>query len=209
MELRIMNILAAVTRACAAGAIGVCVTGCQSTPTPPPPKIETSTNSHVQPGVPGGVITETRTLTANVTAVDKDKRLVTVALPGGDHSTFQCGPGAVNFDQIQVNDQVKVEVTDVLSVYLAGQTPPPNSAVTTVSLAPQGASPGGVVSATSQVTATVTDIDLGNHRAMLRFPDGTTLNVRVRDDVDLAQRKVGEQVVIRKTEKLALSVAKP
>jgi hypothetical protein len=59
------------------------------------------------------------------------------------------------------------------------------------------------------VTATVTAIDLQSHKATLRFPDGSTRTVAVRRDVDLTKRHVGEEVVIRITEMLALDVQKP
>jgi hypothetical protein len=65
------------------------------------------------------------------------------------------------------------------------------------------------VADTVQVTATVTAIDLKAHKATLQFTDGTTRTIAVRKDVDLTQRKVGEQVVIRSTEALAISVEKP
>jgi hypothetical protein len=52
-------------------------------------------------------------------------------------------------------------------------------------------------------------IDLGHHKATLTFADGTTKTVAVRHDVDLTKRKVGEKVVIRKTQAMALSVEKP
>ena len=62
---------------------------------------------------------------------------------------------------------------------------------------------------TVQVTAKVTAIDLDHHKATLQFQDGTTRTVAVRQDVDLSQRQVGEEVVIRTTEVLAVSVEKP
>ena len=87
--------------------------------------------------------------------------------------------------------------------------PPSDGGATLVALAPQGAKPGGMMANTVQVTAKVTAIDLQHHRATLQLPDGTTHTVAVRPDVDLTQRKVGEEVVIRCTEALALSVEKP
>jgi hypothetical protein len=60
-----------------------------------------------------------------------------------------------------------------------------------------------------QVTAKVVAIDRWNHKASLQFPDGTTRTVAVRPDVDLARRHVGEEVVIRISEMLAISVEKP
>jgi hypothetical protein len=66
-----------------------------------------------------------------------------------------------------------------------------------------------VVAQTVQVTAKVAEIDLKNHRATLEFPDGSKKTFAVRPDVDLTQRAIGEEVVIRATESVAISVEKP
>ncbi len=153
---------------------------------------------------------ETHTLTANVTDLDADTRKVTLVNSDGDKTTVKCGPEVINFDQIRVGDQLKVRVTEQLVAYLAdaGASWGDGSA-TTVDLAPEGAKPGGIIADTVQVTAKVVAIDLNHHKATLQFPDGTTRTVAVRPDVDLRQRRVGEEVVIRVTEMLALSVEKP
>jgi Cu/Ag efflux protein CusF len=78
-----------------------------------------------------------------------------------------------------------------------------------VALAPKGASPAGLVAETTQSTATVTAIDPAKRTATLRFEDGTTKTFPVRSDVDLSKRKVGEKVVFRATEMLAIKVEKP
>jgi hypothetical protein len=78
-----------------------------------------------------------------------------------------------------------------------------------VALAPKGAKPGGLMANTVQVIAKVTAIDLKHHKATLLFPDGTTKTVAVRKDVDLTKREVGEEVVIRCTEAVAIVVEKP
>ena len=62
---------------------------------------------------------------------------------------------------------------------------------------------------TQQYTATVKALNLKRREASLLFPDGSTRTFAVRKDVDLTQRKVGEQVVIRVTVAVALSVEKP
>jgi hypothetical protein len=66
-----------------------------------------------------------------------------------------------------------------------------------------------VVAGTVQVTARVSAINLRSHTATLLFPDGQTRTIAVRPDVDLTQRHVGEEVVIRYTEAVAISVEKP
>ena len=63
--------------------------------------------------------------------------------------------------------------------------------------------------AATQVTGTVTAIDQEQRTATLQFKDGSTKTLPVRDDIDLTLRKVGDRVVFRLTEKLAISVEKP
>ena len=174
------------------------------------PQLEAATTTVYQEGVPGGIIVETYRNTATVTAIDAAKRKVTLVTPDGRMETFKAGPEVVNFDQIRIGDQVKATLTEQLVVYMAKDNP---SAVegegALVALAPKGDRPGRLTAATIQVIAKVTAIDLKHHKATLKLPDGTTKTVAVRKDVDLTQRKVGEEVVIRATEALAISVEKP
>jgi Cu/Ag efflux protein CusF len=184
------------------------LTSCSSTSSTP--TVETTTAASTQQGVPGGVVVETHKMTATVTGIDAANRKVTLVTPGGEKTTVKCGPEVINFDQIRVGDQLKVKVTEELAIYMAAEgAPPSDGAATVVALAPKGAKPGGIVANTVQITAKVTAIDLKHHKATLQFPDGTTRTVAVRKDVDLTKRQVGEEVVIRSTEALAISVEKP
>jgi hypothetical protein len=180
-------------------------TSCSSTP-----KIEPTTTAVYQQGVPGGIIVETYKNTATVTAIDAANRKVTLVTPDGRKETFKAGPEVVNFDQIRIGDQVKATLTEQLAVYMAKDNPPASEGeAALVALAPKGAKPGSLMANTVQVIAKVTAIDLKHHKATLKLPDGTTKTVAVRKDVDLTQRQVGEEVVIRCTEAIAIAVEKP
>jgi hypothetical protein len=171
---------------------------------------ESTSSATYQKGVPGRVVVDTYTLNAKVTAVDTAERKVTLASSDGKQTTVKCGPEIVNFDQIHVGDQVKVRATSELAVAMAdASTPSSISGAALVALAPKGGQPGGVMAETQQYTATVTEIGLKRHEATLRFPDGTTKKFAVRKDVDLSQRKVGEQVAVSVTMAMAVSVEKP
>jgi hypothetical protein len=188
-------------------AVMLALTSCSSTSTD---QGQGATVVATQPGVPGGVMVNTYEITATVTAIDAASRKLTLATPDGKKTEFKAGPDVVNFPQIQVGDQVKATVAEQVAVYLATDAPPPtDGAAAMVALAPVGAKPGALMASTVQVTATVTDINLKDHKATLQFPDGSTKTFKVRPDVDLTKRKVGEQVVIRYTEALAISVEKP
>lgn len=192
----------------AASAVFLTLISCASVTAPSP--AESSSASAYKEGVPGGVVVNTYEVKARVTAIDKVNRKATLLGPDGKKFTVKVGPEAVNFDQVGVGDLVNVTVTDELVVYLdeKGASPGDGSAAV-VALAPKGAQPGGMVAETTQITGTVTAIDLKKRTATLRFEDGSTKTFPVRRDVDLGKRKVGEQVVFRVTEMIAISVEKP
>ncbi len=191
--------------ACAVSAGAWTFTSCSSTP-----KGEATTAAAYQEGVPGGVLVDTFKTTATVTGIETANRKVTLVSPEGKKTTYTAGPEVINFDQIRVGDQLKVTVAEQLVVYLADKgAPPATGAADLVALAPKGAKPGGLMVSTTQITAKVKAIDLKKHKATLEFPDGATKTFPVRKDVDLTQRKVGEEVVIRTTDALAISVEKP
>ncbi len=178
---------------------------CSSTPSG-----ERTTVTTAEQGVPGGVMVDTYKTTATVTGIDATKRVITLVSPEGKKTDYKAGPEVINFDQIHVGDQLKITATEELVVYLAGAGVRPSiGGGSLVTLAPKGAKPGGFMAETVQVTAQVKAIDLKKHKATLQFPDGTTHTVAVRKDVDLTKRQVGEQVVIRSTGSIALSVEKP
>ena len=186
----------------------ITLTSCSSTSTSPPPQATTS--AAYQEGVPGGVFVNTLDVSAKVTAIDQAKRKVTLQGADGKKLTVKVGPAAVNFDQIKVGDMVNATVTEQLVVYLEDESKSQRDAsATLVALAPKGAQPGGLVAEATQVTGTVTAIDTRNRTATLHFEDGSTRTFPVRSDVDLSKRTVGERVVFRITEMVALSVEKP
>jgi Cu/Ag efflux protein CusF len=72
-----------------------------------------------------------------------------------------------------------------------------------------GAKPGVLMANTVEVTAKVEAIDLEHRKATLRFPDGKSKTFKVRKDVDMTKAKLGDEVVFRTTEALAITVEKP
>jgi hypothetical protein len=172
---------------------------------------ETTSAALTEKGVPGGAVVQTYELTAAVAAIDKEKRKVTLVDQSGIKSTVKCGPEVINFDQIQVGDQVKVTATERLVVFVAkkGEAPPSATGAEMVALAPKGAKPGGMMAETTQISAKITALDPEQHKATLQFEDGSTTTVPVRQDVDLSKVKVDDDVVLRITESLAMKVVKP
>jgi hypothetical protein len=161
-------------------------------------------------GVPGGAMVHTVEITATVAAINHASRKVTLVSSDGIKKTVKVGPEVINFDQIRVGDQLKVTATEELVVQMAepGKSAG-NESNAIVALAPKGAKPGGLAAETTQVSAKVTAIDQENRTATLRFEDGSSRTFPVRSDVDLSKQQIGDHVVFRFTEMIAISVEKP
>jgi hypothetical protein len=164
----------------------------------------------VKEGRPGGTVVQTYELKADVIAIDKATRKVTLMDAAGIKTTIKAGPEVVNFDQIRVGDQLKITAAQELVVSVTGEgEATSDGGAQVVAVAPKGAKPGGMMVETTRVTAKVTAIDAEQHTATLQFEDGSKHTVAVRPDVDLSKRKVGDKVVIRTTGALAIRVVKP
>jgi hypothetical protein len=164
----------------------------------------------IEEGVAGGVMVQTIEVTAAVIMIDKANRKVTLLSPDGFKTTVKAGPDVINFDQIRVGDQLKVTATEELVVRLAA----PGESVqdradAVVALAPIGAKPGGLAAETVQIIGTITAMDSAQRTATLKFEDGASKTFPVRDDVDLAQRKIGDKVVFQITEMIAIDIEQP
>ena len=166
-------------------------------------------NANTEAGVPGGTIVDTYELTAKVTAIDKENRMVTLVGENGNSTTFNCGPEVRNFDQIHVDDTVTVRLTDQLTVAMSEAANPLNGTLTTVLLSPKGASPGGIVAETTQFSVTLVGIDTLRNWATFRFPDGSLRTYVCRPDVNIGNYKLGDEVVVRATKSYAIWVKCP
>lgn len=186
------------------------LTSCSSTSPAAKPLGETTRTTIYKEGVPGGIIVETTRFQAAVVAIDATSRTVTIAVPDGRQKVIGCGPEVVNFDQIRVGDRVSAVITSELALALAGADMPSADASTKAAvLSPKGDKPGVAAAKTQEYTATITDINRNRREVTLRLPDDTTRTFPVRPDIDLSQRKVGQQVAVRVAVAVAISVDDP
>ncbi len=156
------------------------------------------------------VMVEKTTVTAEVKAIDKSARLVTLQTPGGETRIIQVPEEARNFDQIKVGDKVTIDYlqTVAVSIRKAGEPKPP-SARATVEVAPKGEKPSGKVVKTHEMTANVEAVDPAQHTVTLKGPEGNTETLSVDPRVDLGKINVGDKVDVQFTEALALNVTSP
>ncbi len=67
---------------------------------------------------PGGIVTDTKQVVANVEAIDYVNRTITLQGPDGGVKTFKVSDAVEKFDQIRKGDQVVLLHTDALLVFI-------------------------------------------------------------------------------------------
>jgi hypothetical protein len=177
----------------------------------PGPGVAYAAASGNQPQLMDGLIAvNTTTATATVTAVDPAKRTVTLRSPDGTTNTYRLSKNVRNFDQIKVGDQVKATLVESLAVVIRKANEPPSiGEEEAVALAPKGARPGVVVANTKELTARIQAIDTTKRTVTLTGPAGNAVTLKAGPEVDLTKLQVGDNVVVRYTEALALLVEAP
>jgi hypothetical protein len=83
----------------------------------PPEATETSSVSVAPKGKkPGVMFVDTTQVTANVEAVDYQKRTITLRGPQGNVTTYKVGDGVKRLNDVKMGDQVVLRVTDALAI---------------------------------------------------------------------------------------------
>jgi len=153
---------------------------------------------------------ETKTVTAIVTAIDLKTRHVTLQTPDGQTRTFAVGPQAKNLAQTKVGDQVVVQYHESIEIDVTPADPTrplpqPTEAVVADRAAP-GQMPEGVVVRTVTLTGTIEAYDPAKKIAVIRGSGGKLVEVQVKHPERWTKVKVGDTVTARYSEALAIAV---
>ena len=159
-------------------------------------------------GRPGVVLAQETSMTATVEAIDYDKRIVALKGPRGNVVAVKVGPEVKNFKQIKIGDRVTTKYYEATAIYVRKSNEPPFAEETkAVQVAAPGARPGAIAVDTAEMTARVEDIDYKNRTVTLTGPKKNTAILKVDDSVKrFNEVKKGDELVIRHTEALAISV---
>ena len=169
----------------------------------------TSVTSH-RDGVPGGTRIDKISVKATVLAINSNQREATLLGVDGRETVLNAGPEIANFDQIRVGDQVSVVLVSEIFTFLnkAGDK---NDAGDEEYLkrAEKGSKPSAMFAGSTTVRATIEDIRRDTREVTIMFLGGKTHKVRAREDVNLEDVTVGDEVVIRTTGSISISVVEP
>lgn len=159
---------------------------------------------------PGVVVANEVETTATVEAVDQAARTVTLRGPEGHVVTIRVPDEAQNLDQVRAGDAVQVRYLESTAIFVSPVGGEPSAAaLDSVELAPKGGTPGGVAVSVTEISAKVEALDYGQRWVRLRGPEGNVVKVDVPDFVQrFDEVKVGDLVVIRRTEALGLQLRK-
>lgn len=159
---------------------------------------------------PGGEMVERTVVISTVDRIDLSTHEVTLKGVDGRRETLALGPEARNLGQLKVGDVVTITYSRTVAIVLAAPEGNPSAAgATDVQRAPLGAKPGGKVTNVDEVTAVVEGVDRAHRMVTIRGPGGNVNTVTVGDEVDLGRIRMGDRVIARYTDAVAISVAQP
>jgi hypothetical protein len=156
--------------------------------------------------IPGRVITSTARREAIVESVNRETREIKVVDAEGKIHKFVAGDMVANFDQIEPRDRIVTEYLESVAVFVVPEGSPSMGDMGLVEVAPLGEKPGMAMADTYMVAAKIDAIDTDTRVVTLRGEDGFQTALRVADDVNLGEVKVGDEVRMRVTEAVAIKV---
>ena len=92
---------------------------------------------------------------------------------------------------------------------MPGGTPPEVDVAAAIALAEPEDKPAMIMADSVQVTTDIITIDGHSHQVTIKFPDGSEQTVKVAKHIDLTQVALGDSVLIRITQAVAINVAAP
>jgi len=151
-------------------------------------------------------------VTAKVTAIDPEKRQITLKGPEGKERTLTVDKAVRRFDEIKVGDDVKADYY----VSLAGEVREPTaeeketplSDTTVEGRSPDGSEPAAGELRVLKAITTVEALDPAAKTVTIKGPRGRSVDIAVKDPATFQKLKKGDSIVITFTEALAISLEK-
>jgi Cu/Ag efflux protein CusF len=160
---------------------------------------------------PGGAVVEVSSITATVESIDYSARTVILRGPNGDLVSLKVGEEAKNLNKVKKGDKVTFDYYESVAIDIQKSKGEPRAEETqSVTRAKSGERPGGTIETTGNLIARVEDIDYQSRMVTLKMPQGDTMRLKVGDQVKgFNEIKQGDEVVVRYTQAVAISVHSP
>jgi hypothetical protein len=153
---------------------------------------------------------QSMTVSAVVEAIDHETRIVTVRKADGEELTFTASEEARNLGQVSVGDLLIAEYVETIEIQVLANDgmEPEAAAAGAVARTKEGEMPGFAAMEKTVITATVEDINIEANTFKLKGPDGGVNEYTARNPENLKRSKVGDLVVITRTDTVAVVVEK-
>lgn len=147
-------------------------------------------------------------VTAEVTAIDHETRVVTVRRADGTDLTFTASEEARNLGQVGVGDILVAEYVESLSVQVFPNDgiEPEAAVATAIARTKEGEMPGFAAMEQQVIVATLEEVNLETNTFKLKEPDGSINEYTARIPENLRRVVVGDLVVITVTGAIAITV---
>ncbi len=148
-------------------------------------------------------------VTAEVVAVDKEKRSVTIKGPQGNMAELEVTEQVRNFDQIQVGNMLTVTYYQAVALYFGEHGSDASADIGLVAArAPEGAMPGGVIVGAVDASVTIEKINKFKRTITFMGPNGQSVTASVDKENKEAfdSLSVGDKIHVRYTEALAVTI---
>jgi hypothetical protein len=187
----------------ALGLVALVAAACTTPPPPPPPAAAAPPPSPV-------VVADTSEAVYSVRSINRRTREIALNTPEDRVITIKAGPQVRNFNQIRVNDRVRIRFADAVALSMAPPgTPAAPEAVVAAERGPRGQRPQGAVGAGVTETVRIVSVDPATGRTTFVRPDGTTRSVTPRQPEVVAFARAlrpGDQVNVTFAEGVAIQV---
>ncbi len=168
---------------------------------------ETETETETR-ATPGRVITSTVKSSAIVESVNKETRELKLIGASGRRYTIVADEMVRNFDQIEPRDRIVTEYLESIAIMVVPAGAPAMGSGMAIEVAALGSKPGISSVDTFMVRATIDSLNVTDRIATLSLEDGSSRTIKVADDVPLDLVSVGDEVRMRVTQAVAVSVRK-
>ena len=146
---------------------------------------------------------------ATVVAVDAENRMVLLRTADGNMIPVKCGKDVKHLDLIKAGDEVKAVAIGRVALFVGKDAPPGEGTGRVIMRTTHDGKPAAVIVDTTQTKEKVDAVDAAGKTLTLEGDEGTPIKLAVGPDVNLTGIEKGDEVTVRATGGLALSVQRP
>lgn len=160
---------------------------------------------------PGVVIANLTAASATVQAIDHAKRIVTVKRSDGNVTQVKVSENVKSFDHIKVGDTVNIEYYESIALSVEKDGPPVGAGESKlIRFSPPDGKPDMTLVDTLILAVVVDSIDYAKRTVTVRGPSSSLRTFSVSKDAkNFHLIKKDDEIVVRLTEAMAISVTKP